>query len=246
MPRPASWASSSPGSASATRSTRSSPARSSTSAPSGSRTSSSFGSCQHAIPQFNAPADRRGRCALPFLSDLPVIGPILFSSSPYVYVMYILVIVLTYMLFRTRWGLRLRASGEKPAAAGTVGINVIAIRYRALLLRRPDLRARRVVPVAGDRRAASSMEMTAGKGFIALAAMIFGAWHPVGAFWRPRSCSGSPARPRRSSSVLGRRRPAADPQQHPVRRHDRRRGRRRRTRPRARRGRPAVRAGLAT
>jgi simple sugar transport system permease protein len=118
---------------------------------------------------------------LPLLADLPVIGPILFSSKPYVYIAIILVVVLTYFLFRTRWGLRLRASGEKPAAAGTVGINVLAIRYRALVL------AGLITGLAGSYLSLSTagsfqMEMTAGKGFIALAAMIFGGWHPIGAF----------------------------------------------------------------
>lgn len=118
---------------------------------------------------------------LPFLADLPILGPILFSAKPYVYIAYLLVIALTYMLFRTRWGLRLRASGEKPAAAGTVGINVIAIRYRAMLL------AGLICGLAGSYLSLSTagnfgMEITAGKGYIALAAVIFGAWHPVGAF----------------------------------------------------------------
>lgn len=120
--------------------------------------------------------------ALPILSDLPVIGPILFQAKPHVYVGYIIVIVLTYMIYRTRWGLRLRASGEKPAAAGTVGINVLAIRYRALFL------AGLITGLAGSYLsiAASSsfqMEMAAGKGYIGLAAVIFGAWHPIGAFF---------------------------------------------------------------
>jgi len=119
---------------------------------------------------------------LPFLSDLPVLGPILFSAKPYVYVGYVLVIVLTYMIYRTRWGLRLRASGEKPAAAGTVGINVLAIRYRALIF------AGLISGLAGSYLSLATagsfqMQMTAGKGFIGLAAMIFGAWHPVGAFF---------------------------------------------------------------
>jgi simple sugar transport system permease protein len=122
-----------------------------------------------------------GPVRIPILADVPVLGPILFSASPYVYVGEIMVVVLTYMLFRTRWGLRLRASGEKPAAAGTVGINVIAIRYRSLFF------AGLISGLAGSYLSLSTagsfqMEMTAGKGFIALAAMIFGAWHPVGAF----------------------------------------------------------------
>ncbi len=117
---------------------------------------------------------------IPVLADVPVLGPIFFSAKPYVYVMYALVAILTYLLFRTRWGLRLRASGEKPAAAGTVGIDVISIRYRSLFL------AGLLAGLAGSYLSLSvagnfGMEMVAGKGFIALAAMIFGAWHPVGA-----------------------------------------------------------------
>ncbi len=118
---------------------------------------------------------------LPLLADIPILGPILFSAKPYVYVAIVMVLFLAYMLFRTRWGLRLRASGEKPAAAGTVGVNVLAIRYRALLL------AGLIAGLAGSYLSLSTagsfqMGMTAGRGFIALAAMIFGAWHPIGAF----------------------------------------------------------------
>ena len=85
------------------------------------------------------------------------------------------------MLFRTRWGLRLRASGEKPSAAGTVGIDVIRIRYRSLFM------AGILAGIAGSYLSLSTagsfqMQMSAGKGFIALAAMIFGAWNPVYAF----------------------------------------------------------------
>ena len=119
---------------------------------------------------------------LPILSGIPIIGPMFFTSRPYVYLTYILVVVLAYMLFRTRWGLRLRASGEKPAAAGTVGINVIRIRYQALLL------AGLICGFAGSffslaNSGSFQQEMVAGKGFIALAAVIFGAWHPIGAFF---------------------------------------------------------------
>ncbi|MEO7229253.1 MAG: ABC transporter permease, partial [Candidatus Limnocylindrales bacterium] len=130
--------------------------------------------------QFNTPPTIEP-FRLPLLADIPILGPMLFSAKPYVYVAVLLVIFMTYMLFRTRWGLRLRASGEKPGAAGTVGINVIAIRYRALLL------AGMLAGLAGSYLSLSTagsfqMEMTAGRGFIALAAVIFGAWHPVGAF----------------------------------------------------------------
>ena len=131
--------------------------------------------------QFNSPPPVQA-VRIPFLADVPILGPIFFVATPYVYVAYILVAVLTYMIFRTRWGLRLRASGEKPAAAGTVGINVLRIRYRALIL------AGLISGLAGSylSLATSSsfqQEMSAGKGYIGLAAMIFGAWHPVGAFF---------------------------------------------------------------
>lgn len=130
--------------------------------------------------EFNTPATIPPM-RLPLLADVPVLGPIFFSATPYVYVTLILMAILTYLLFRTRWGLRLRASGEKPAAAGTVGINVVAIRYRALFL------AGLISGLAGSYLSLSTagsfqMEMTAGKGYIGLAAMIFGAWHPIGAF----------------------------------------------------------------
>jgi simple sugar transport system permease protein len=119
---------------------------------------------------------------IPFLADIPVLGPIFFVGTPYVYLAYALVAILTYMIFRTRWGLRLRAAGEKPAAAGTVGINVLRIRYRALFF------AGLIAGLAGSylSLATSSsfqQQMTAGKGFIGLAAMIFGGWHPIGAFF---------------------------------------------------------------
>ena len=93
-----------------------------------------------------------------------------------------LVIFLTYMLYRTRWGLRLRASGEKPSAAGTVGIDVIAIRYRALLF--AGLFPASPAPTS---RSADRGQLPDGdgrrKGYIGMAAMIFGAWHPIGAFF---------------------------------------------------------------
>ena len=130
--------------------------------------------------EFNSPPPVQA-VRIPLLADFPVLGPIFFVATPYVYIAYAMVAVLTYMIYRTRWGLRLRAAGEKPAAAGTVGINVLQIRYRALVL------AGLISGLAGSylSLATSSsfqLNMTAGKGFIGLAAMIFGGWHPVGAF----------------------------------------------------------------
>ena len=118
---------------------------------------------------------------LPLLADIPVIGPILFNSTPYLYAAVIVMLVFTYMLYKTRWGLRLRACGEKPSAAGTVGIDVIKIRYRAMII------AGLMAGAAGSSLSLASagsfqMQMSAGRGFIALAAVIFGAWNPIYAF----------------------------------------------------------------
>lgn len=131
--------------------------------------------------ELNTPATIEA-LRIPVLVDLPVIGPILFTGTPYVYFTIALMVFFWYMLFRSRWGLRLRASGEKPSAAGTVGIDVIAIRYRAMIM------AGVVSGIAGSYLSLASagsfqMGMSAGAGFIALAAMIFGAWHPIGAFF---------------------------------------------------------------
>jgi simple sugar transport system permease protein len=118
---------------------------------------------------------------IPLLSDIPVLGPMLFSGTIYLYVTVAIMFFLAYMIFRTRWGLRLRASGEKPSAAGTVGIDVLAIRYRAMLW------AGVVAGLAGSYLSLSSagsfqMNLSAGRGYIALAAVIFGAWNPIYAF----------------------------------------------------------------
>ncbi len=118
---------------------------------------------------------------VPLLSEIPVLGPLLFSGTPYLYFTIACMFFLTYMLFRTRWGLRLRASGEKPSAAGTVGIDVIKIRYRAMIL------AGALAGLAGSYLSLSTagsfvLNISAGRGFIALAAVIFGAWNPIGAF----------------------------------------------------------------
>lgn len=116
--------------------------------------------------------------AIPVLSEVPVIGPILFRQSFIVYLMYFVVALVWFGLYRTRWGLRVRAVGEHPQAADTVGIKVLATRYRAVLL------AGAVAGLGGAFYTLVSVprfnqEMTAGAGFIALAAVIFGKWDPI-------------------------------------------------------------------
>ena len=117
--------------------------------------------------------------AIPLLSKIPVIGPIFFNHNIFIYVMYILVIVLSIALFNTKWGLRHRAMGEYPKAADTLGVNVFRTRYLACLL------SGAVAGLGGAYFSLGSVgrfeqTMTAGRGFIALAAMIFGNWTPIG------------------------------------------------------------------
>jgi simple sugar transport system permease protein len=118
---------------------------------------------------------------LPGLSQIPFIGPIFFSHNLYVYTMYVLLIILTVALFYTRWGLRLRSVGEHPKAADPLGIPVNRTRYMAVLL------GGLMAGFAGTYFTLGSVGrfdevLTAGRGFIALAAMIFGNWNPFGAF----------------------------------------------------------------
>ena len=118
---------------------------------------------------------------LPVLSKIPYLGPILFSHNIYIYFMYLLIILMTIVLFRTRWGLRLRSVGEHPKAADTLGINVFKTRYTVVIL------GGMLAGFAGSFFTLGSIgyfeqSMTAGRGFIGIAAMIFGKWTPVGAF----------------------------------------------------------------
>jgi simple sugar transport system permease protein len=116
---------------------------------------------------------------IPILYKIPFIGPILFGHNMYVYAMFIFVALLTFLLYKTRWGLRLRSVGEHPRAADTLGINVIKTRYMAVLL------GGAMAGFAGTYFTLGSVGrfdemMTAGRGFIGLAAMIFGNWNPLG------------------------------------------------------------------
>ena len=118
--------------------------------------------------------------SIPVLSEIPILGPILFDQSIIVYLMFAVVIVIQIALFKTRWGLRLRAVGEHPQAADSVGIRVNRTRFRAVIL------GGAVAGLGGAFFTLGSVgafgrEMTAGNGFIALAALIFGRWNPLGA-----------------------------------------------------------------
>jgi len=115
---------------------------------------------------------------------LPVVGPILamfFNQGPIAMSVVFIVIALQVLLFRSRWGLRTRAVGEHPKAADTVGIDVLKQRYLNVIAG---------CALAGLAGAYLTLEstgsfqngMTGGRGFIALAAMIFGRWTPIGAF----------------------------------------------------------------
>lgn len=117
---------------------------------------------------------------IPVLGDIPVVGSLLFNQTIITYLMYIIVIVIDTMLLRSRWGLRTRAVGEHPKAADTVGINVLALRYRNVIV------GGGIAGLAGAALTIGSVgqfnkNMTSGQGFIALAALIFGRWTPRGA-----------------------------------------------------------------
>ena len=114
------------------------------------------------------------------LADIPLIGPVLFNNPPITYMSFLLVIITHIVFFHTRWGLRTRAVGEHPRAADTLGINVFTTRYISTMIGGA---------MAGLGGAFLTLEgvglfernMTNGRGFIALAVMIFGKWNPIGA-----------------------------------------------------------------
>jgi general nucleoside transport system permease protein len=127
--------------------------------------------------ELNDP-QRFGRISIPVLSEIPILGPVLFRQTIVVYIMYVLVFLVWWGLFKTRWGLRLRSVGEHPTAADTVGINVNSTRFWNVSL------AGAIAGLGGAFITLGSVgqfnkEMTAGAGFIALAAVIFGRWDPI-------------------------------------------------------------------
>ncbi|MGC0143574.1 MULTISPECIES: ABC transporter permease [unclassified Pseudactinotalea] len=116
---------------------------------------------------------------IPLLADIPVVGPALFNHNVIVYAMFATVIGLQFMIFRSRWGLRMRSVGEHPKAADTVGINVNRTRYRNVVF------GSAVAGFGGAALVSAGLafleNITAGRGYIALAAMILGRWKPAGA-----------------------------------------------------------------
>jgi ABC-type uncharacterized transport system permease subunit len=118
---------------------------------------------------------------IPGLADLPLVGPILFDQKLITYSAIVLVVVVHVVLFHTVWGLRTRAVGEHPLAADTVGIDVLRVRYLNVIL------GGMLAGLGGAYFTLESVPhfeplMTNGRGFIALAAMIFGKWTPLGAW----------------------------------------------------------------
>ncbi|GHJ10247.1 hypothetical protein TPA0907_46140 [Micromonospora humidisoli] len=124
-------------------------------------------------------APRFGNWEIPLLKDIPLFGPALFRGNIFLYLGLLLVLVIHLALFRTRWGLRTRSVGEHPTAADTLGVKVLSLRYRNVLL------AGVVAGIGGASYTLAlysfTKNMIGGKGFIALAALIFGRWSPTGA-----------------------------------------------------------------
>jgi simple sugar transport system permease protein len=117
---------------------------------------------------------------IPLLGDIPIVGPVFFDSTIFLYLTYIALAGVQVGLFATRWGLRTRAIGEHPVAADTVGIPVIAMRYRNVIA------AGLIAGIGGAYFTIGSVGsfgkgMSSGEGYIALAAMIFGRYNPFGA-----------------------------------------------------------------
>lgn len=117
--------------------------------------------------------------AVPLLSDIPFIGPVLFNQLPLVYLAYVLGPIVAYLLFRTRAGLRVRSAGEKPEVLDATGADVVRVQWGAVLT------AGALAGLAGAFLSVGQVglfaeNMTAGRGFLALAAVVFGQWRPYG------------------------------------------------------------------
>jgi general nucleoside transport system permease protein len=118
--------------------------------------------------------------AIPILSGIPIVGPVFFNQDPLVYLMYVICLFLFWLLYRSEFGLQIRATGENPAAADTAGVPVFYIRFVCVVL------SGALAGIGGAYIVLSQVfvfteHMSAGKGFIALAAIILGRWDPIGA-----------------------------------------------------------------
>jgi simple sugar transport system permease protein len=123
--------------------------------------------------------DKLGAVSIPLLNKIPVLGRSVFTALPTTYIAVAVVIITYFILYHTAFGMRLRAVGEHPHAAETAGINVIAMRYIAVMISG----ALAAIGGAGLSIAIGSQftQVTvSGQGFIALAALIFGKWRPFG------------------------------------------------------------------
>lgn len=132
-------------------------------------------------PHLNSPGPAIAALPIPGLWQIPVLGPVLFNLSPIIYFMFALLIATHTVMYYTRPGLRIRSVGEHPKAADTLGINVFRIRYVSVLI------SGAIAGLSGSYMSIGAAGrfnegMTAGKGFLGLAAMIFGNWNPGGAF----------------------------------------------------------------
>jgi simple sugar transport system permease protein len=117
--------------------------------------------------------------AIPVLSKIPVLGPVFFNQNAFFYGMIVLVALVSFALFKTRYGLHVRAVGEHPQAAATVGINVQRVRYVNVVLGGAIAGIGGVALVTAQGNFQPGID--SGFGYIALAAMIFGRWRPSGA-----------------------------------------------------------------
>ncbi len=118
---------------------------------------------------------------IPWLSKIPVLGPILFQQTVLAYIAYVLVILTAIIFYRSSWGLSIIASGENPEAAETLGVDVIRIRYIAIVI------SGVLCSFGGAFLSTAStglfvQNMTAGRGYIALAILVIGRWNLIGVF----------------------------------------------------------------